>query len=280
MAKGAVRGLVWGGLLAGLAMFGSMAVGAPATPSAASSTLVTIDLVRPFHTISPWRFVATQGPSVPDPIYSEGGNIPGVVRFCVQATGAGACDTRLAAMPAAAPSLSDLFDDAHALRDARIIYPSGPSGKPLLLLSAASMSSGDGDQVIFTQLLAYDRSRDRFEQIYAHRTGHNNNQDVRFIASGPLQGDVISVEPMSRLPYGYWITVNRLTPDYAYRPVLHYRSATIYNDGNPLAVVDSEMPNIEQRLGLWRPGQPLPVPAAGAHPCAKPHLVRMELWCS
>ena len=32
------------------------------------------------------------------------------------------------------------------------------------------------------------------------------------------------------------------------------------DDGNPPAVIDSEMPNIEERLGLWRPGQRLPTP--------------------
>ena len=77
------------------------------------------------------------------------------------------------------------------------------------------------------------------------------------------------------MPYGYWIVVNSLTPAGNYRQVLRYRSATLYNDGNPLAVIDSEMPNIERRLGLWAPGQPLPTPAR----CAKPRLVKLELWC-
>jgi len=41
--------------------------------------------------------------------------------------------------------------------------------------------------------------------------------------------------------------------------------------------LDSEMANIESRLGLWRPGAPLPLPAA---PCPKPRLAGMELWCN
>jgi len=86
---------------------------------------------------------------------------------------------------------------------------------------------------------------------------------------------VISAEPQEHLPYGYWITVNALTPAYTYRQVLRYPSATIYNDGNPLGVIDSEMPNILRRLGLWHPGMSLPVPPH----CPKPHLVRTELWC-
>jgi hypothetical protein len=57
---------------------------------------------------------------------------------------------------------------------------------------------------------------------------------------------------------------------------LRYRSATRYNDGNPLAVIDSEMPNIERQFGLWKPGEPLPTPSVG---CIKPPLRHSELWC-
>jgi hypothetical protein len=67
-----------------------------------------------------------------------------------------------------------------------------------------------------------------------------------------------------------------LTPGYHYRQVLRYRSATQYGDGNPLAVIDSEMPNILRRLGMWRAGQPLPAPRG----CKRPHLIKDALWCS
>ncbi len=96
--------------------------------------------------------------------------------------------------------------------------------------------------------------------MFAQSTGTNNNQEIRFVTEGPLNGSVITAEPQDHLPYGYWIVVKRLTPADAYRQVLRYRSATLYNDGNPLAVIDSEMPNIEERLGLWHPGQRLPTP--------------------
>jgi hypothetical protein len=117
---------------------------------------------------------------------------------------------------------------------------------------------------------------DQFTRIYGRTTGRNNNQDVRFMSSGPLAGGVISAEPTKNSPYAFWITVNRLTPGYTYEQVLRYRSATRYNDGNSLAVIDSEMPNIQRRLGLWKDGSPLPLPARA---CRKPRLVKMELWC-
>lgn len=58
--------------------------------------------------------------------------------------------------------------------------------------------------------------------------------------------------------------------------MLRYRSVTRYGDGNALAVIDSDMPALQRRLGLWRPGQPLPVPDR----CPAPRLVRGELWCA
>jgi hypothetical protein len=84
------------------------------------------------------------------------------------------------------------------------------------------------------------------------------------------------VEPTQNAPFGYWVSVNALASNGAYQEILRYRSATTYGNGNPLAVIDSEMPNIQHRLGLWKPGAPLPIPADG---CTKPRLVRMELWC-
>jgi hypothetical protein len=145
-----------------------------------------------------------------------------------------------------------------------------------LLVQTAGAPGADGDQLIFTQILAYRRDLDQFTRIYGRTTGRNNNQDVRFMSSGPLAGGVISAEPTENSPYAFWITVNRLTPGYTYEQVLRYRSATRYNDGNSLAVIDSEMPNIQRRLGLWKDGSPLPLPAPA---CRKPRLVKMELWC-
>jgi hypothetical protein len=74
---------------------------------------------------------------------------------------------------------------------------------------------------------------------------------------------VIAAEPTDDAPYAYWIAVSRLGAG-GYAQALRYRSATRYGDGNPLSVIDSEMPNILQRLGLWRSGSPPPLPA---EPC-------------
>jgi len=260
------------GALAALAVFAATGLDAAAAP--AVSTIANIDLGKPFAARSDWRLIGTQGPPITDPIMGDG-TIPGSVTLCLTKAAPAQC-APLQDMPAVQPGVSDLFSDAHYLVNPQIVYPRGPSGAPLLLLQTASMHSGDGDQVVYTQLLAYQRAADRFAPIYQRSTGRNNNQEVRFVSAGPLMGDVIAVEPTEDKPYGFWVTVSQLTPAYTYKQVLRYRSATGYGDGNPLAVIDSELPNLEAHLGLWKPGAPLPAPAK----CAHPHLVKLELWCN
>lgn len=257
--------------LAGLASNGLTVEAAP-RPSA---LIADIDLSRPFGARSAWRLIVTQGTPVEDPNY-PGEKAPGVVDLCLQKAAAAPCDGRLIAMPRPPASLPADVWEPHFLSTAQVVYPRGASAPPLLLVRTASRRSGDGDQAIFTQLLAYRPANDQFVQVYAHVTGHNNNQEVRFVASGPLRGSVVSAEPTEDRPFGFWISVNRPAADYTYTQILRYRSATPYGDGNPLAVVDSEMANIEKRLGLWSPGSPSPLPARS---CPRPRLVKMELWC-
>jgi hypothetical protein len=243
---------------------------APLGPAIAS-----IDLSKPFRTRSAWRFTAYQAAAVRDPTGVSDGPMPGQIRLCISKDQARSCS----------PDLDralhmwegdDLFADPHYLEAAQIVHPRGAAGNPLLLIRLASLPGGNGDRRVGTLMLAYDRAHDRFARVFTQATGQNNNQEIRYIATGPLRGAIVAAEPTEGAPFGYWITVNRLTPAYGYRQVLRFRSATRYGDGNPLAVIDSDMPNIQKHLGLWRAGKPLPLPASG---CAKPRLDRMELWC-
>jgi hypothetical protein len=253
-----------------------VALGLPAARAAppTDTVIANIDLSKPFGSRSAWRLIATQGPQVVDPTFGEG-IVPGSVVLCLEKSGAGPCDRALGAMPQTPADASGW--DAHYLDVSKAVYPRGPSAPPLLLLRTASLHSADGDQAVFTQLLAYRRATDRFARVYSRLTERNNDQEVRFIESGPLEGRVISAEPTDNSPYGFWVSVSKLTSGYTYVQILRYRSATRYSDGNPLAVIDSEMPNIESRLGLWRPGSPLPLPAG---PCPRSRLRGMELWCN
>ncbi len=241
------------------------------------SVISDIDLSSPFATSEGWRFIATQAPPVAGDNTASGDQEPGQIQLCLRPAPSAPCDARLQNTLRAPTSKSDYFTQPHYLDAVRIVYPRGRTDPPLLFVQAGSLHSGDGDQLVSTQMLAYEDSQNRFVRIYQYTTGRNNSQEVRYIGSGSLKGDVISVDPTENAPYGYWVTVSILTPQYTYKTVLHYRSATHYGDGNPLAVIDSEMPNIEQRLGYWKAGMSLPVPLGA---CLKPRLIRMELWCN
>ncbi len=243
---------------------------APAPSPMPSNEIARVELAKTFGARSAWRLIATQGPPTED---YAGDPAPGAVTLCLQKGAAAPCAIDVTPpQGAGGPGW-----EPHYLSIAKPVYPKGEAAAPLLMIVTASLHAGDGGQLVVTQLFKYDRASDRFERVYARSVGTNNNEEVRFVSGGPLAGDVISAEPTENAPYAYWIEVDAPTPAYAYRQVLRYRSATRYGDGNPLAVINSEMPNIEARLGRWKPGAPPPLPSGA---CAKPHLVHTELWCN
>jgi hypothetical protein len=248
-----------------------------AAQSTTSPVISNLDLSRPFSTGAPWRFIARQGPPVSGEETASGGEEPGRIQLCLQAPPSAPCDPQLLTALRAGSGADDFFTQPHYLNEAKIVYPRGSSDPPLLFIQTASLHSGDGNQVVLTQALTYEKSQKRFTRVYQYNTGRNNNEEVRYIDNGKLRGDIISVEPTEDAPYGSWVSVNVLTPQYTYEKLLRYRSATHYGDNNPLAVIDSEMPNIQQRLGFWKPGMPLPLPSGA---CPRPRLLRMELWCN
>lgn len=262
--------------ISALCLLAAFAVVPPARAGEApAKVLSSIDLSQSFATQSPWRFTATQGPDVDDPTAGPGDKAPGAITLCLTHDDGKTCDPVLTrAMKKLDPD--DIYDVPHYLIDARVIALPAPERRRFLFVRTSSFLSVDSDARVITQALVYDRGQDRFVIAYEHSDGHNNNQDVRYVASGPLRGDLITVESPYGPPFSYVLTVSRLSAKGVFAPILHYRTATLYGDGNGLSVIDSDMPNLLQRLGLWHSGLPLPLPAS---PCAKPHLVKMELWC-
>lgn len=245
-----------------------------AAQTTTSSVISNIDLSRPFSTGEPWCFIAKQGAPVNGDETAAGDEEPGQIQLCLQASPSAPCDPQLLN---ALNADSSTFMQPHYLNAVKIVYPRGSIDQPLLFVQTASLHSANGNQLILTQALAYENSQKRFVRVYEYTTGRNNNQEVRYIDTGKLRGDIISVDPTLNAPYGYWVTVNALTPQYTFKTLLRYRSATHYGDNNQLAVIDSEMPNIEQRLGYWKSGMPLPLPSGA---CPRPRLIHMELWCN
>ena len=248
---------------------------AAAPPAGPHKVIARIDLSKPFHLPAGATFTATQGPEVDDPVY-EGERAPGQIHLCLQISASAACSPNLNDAWKTG-GIVDEYSEIHFLDQAEIIQPNGNSSAPRLLLRTRSFQTGDGDQFHSVQIVGYRARERRFLVVFREQSGGNNNQEIRLVKAGPLAGAVISNNPADNAPFGYWITVYRASAGGDYRQILHYRSATRYNDGNPLAVIDSEMPNILQRLRLWRPGLPLPLPAGR---CPRPHLVKSELWCS
>lgn len=241
-----------------------------ADPVPRAGVIASVDVGKRVAARSPWRLTVTRGAPEKDDLFDSDDMLPGEVSLCLSRDGGRTCVPALQHL-LAVPSYPE--DTPHYLNVARVVLAS--PGRPLLLVQVASRHAVNGSQGVGTALLELDKPSNRWRVVYRHLHGTNNNAEVRFVERGALRGDVVVAEPTANAPFGYWITVNRLAAG-GYRQVLRYRSATRYSDGNTLAVIDSELPAMERRLGLWRPDQPLPLPPG---PCARPHLVRMELWC-
>lgn len=242
----------------------------PKSQGRTAHVIANLDLTRPFDTRTQWTFVAARLP---------GSHIDGASRDPVDGGALAQCfvDQLAPRCRYKTPqSDSDWFSTPIALYTAMVAFAGADNTSPLLLIKTGSASGGDGGHAIYTELFAYDSRSHNFQSVFSNATGSNNNQETRFIEQGPLRGDVIAADPTSSAPFGYWISVYASgAKDAHFRSILRYRSATHYGDGNHLAVIDSEMPGILRRMGLWGPDDPLPAPAG----CNHPVLRHGEEWC-
>lgn len=238
------------------------------------TVLSHIDLTEAFGTVNQWTFVVVQDGGQPPTELEEHGPIfvcfvkahsPDCARHFYQQVRSD--------MPWA--------DTPYHLFASRIVYGGENKTRPFLFVTVcgAGAMSGDGDCEVATALYRYDRETDRFIRVFRNQTGRNNNQATRFVESGPLRGDVIVDYPRENAPYTYWIEVYQAEDSGQYGRILRYRGHTGYSDGNPLAVADSEMPEILRRLGLWHPGDSLPVPAHLPQGCRDVFMRNGEEWC-
>jgi len=231
-----------------------------------------IDLTRPFETKTQWTFVAVQEDAqLPTRIEDQG-----PILVCL--------------VKASSPDCSEEFyeptdgeqpwsNSPYLLLASRVVYVRQNQSNPLLLVQVCGAQSFNGNCEIVTALYKYDRGADHFIRVFQNATGRNNNQATRFVERGPLQGDVIVDYPTEHAPYTFWIEVYRANKSSSYVQILRYRGRTGYGDGNPLAVADSEMPEILRRLGLWQPGDALPVPDRLPQGCSDLFMRDSEEWC-
>ena len=232
-----------------------------------------IDLAEPFQAKSQWTFVAVQED---DPL-PEDLDAHGPISVCLVREAAVDCDQLFSEQKDVdEPS----FDDTpYRLLAGSVVHIHSDQSSPLFLLKVCGPSAGNGSCKRATALYKYDKRTDRFTRVFFNLTGNNNNEGTRFVESGPLQGDVIVNYPTENAPYTYWIELFRAGDLGKYGQILRYRARTHYGDGNPLAVIDSEMPEILHRLGLWNVGDALPVPPRLPQGCKVLYMRQGQEWC-
>ena len=242
----------------------------PKSQGRSADVIANLDLTRPFGTQTQWTFVAAILPGTHFSVADQRPVDGGALARCFVDKLASHCRYETP------KNDSDWFSTPIELYSAKVVFAGADKTRPLLLIKTGSAHGGDGGHSIYTELFTYDRQSNNFQSVFSNATGSNNNQETRFVEEGPLRGDVIVADPTSSAPFGFWISVYAgKTKDGYSHTALRYRSATHYGDGNHLAVIDSEMPGILRRVGLWRPGDPLPAPPG----CSRPVLRHGEEWC-
>ena len=242
-----------------------------------------IPLTDRFKTKSEWDFVIAQRENKQGDQYSEDTVL---TSYCFVHDGKTDCDG------SAFPTFKVFLEKEKilSLKDSPdwFEHPDPPQivqtkdGMPLLMIRTASPLSFNSNRSISVFLFRYDQKGDAFISVFSDMVGHNNNEEIRFMDDGPLLGDIISESPSAFKhgpnPYSYDIRVSRFVNG-SYQELLKYRSLTSYGDGNRLAVIDAEMPEILKRLNLWKPGMPLPEPKYRPSGCKSMTLRKGIEWC-
>lgn len=234
-----------------------------------------LDLTKPFRTSSRWTLVVAEE-DVPPPSNAPMMENHGPIFVCLVRTDTPDCSARFYQRNGNGASWFDMPMHFFA---AKVVYGGRSQTKPLLLIKLCGAEFFDGNCGVATALYRYHKRADRFLRVFSNVAGHNNNQATRFVEQGPLLGDVVVDCPTEHAPYRYWIEVYAPGKSGRYIRILRYRGSTGYGDGNRLAVIDSEMPEILRHLGFWRSGDPLPVPKYLPKGCNHLVMRRGEEWC-
>lgn len=238
-----------------------------------SKVIARLPLTEALMTTSPWELVVAKETDIASDFGDES-----PTTICFVHNGDPEC-TEGALFPIANPSVDKKGRLFYEFGGARVVNAASGHTSPMLMITACSLAGGNGNCGKYTLLFGYDRSSDQLRLVFHDAVPRNNNGATRFIEKGPLQGDVISVTPTNNAPYGYFVSVFSQDATGRYVRALRYRSKTHYNDGNHLAVIDSDMPELLRRLGLWKSTDPPPAPAVMPEDCTKLVLRKGEEWC-
>ncbi len=223
-----------------------------------------VDLTEPFQTKVPWRLVVAKQADEESKVVDGSGDPIGAVYVCFVENGR--------------PDCSHAESPFYELFAADIVFAGPEKTLPLVSVRACGSRGANGNCTVSTLLFDYDVEARKFRVVFANRMGRNNNEEARFVESGPLHGSVIVAYPTSNAPFTYFVEVHQRTAGNDYSLSMKYRGTTGYADGNRLAVIDSQMPETLRRLGLWNVGGPLPVPPRLPRGCTLA-LRKGLAWC-
>lgn len=246
-----------------------------------SKVVTHLDLTQPFQTKSRWSLVAAKQPDEEGSATDGLGEREGAISLCFVENNEPDCSEEMFLAKYREEKIT--FDSGpgpfYELFASDIVF-SGPGRTlPLLRIKTCTTRGANGNCGVSTFLFAYDRKAESFRVVFFNMMGRNNNQEARFVESGPLLGSVIVAYPTNDAPFVYFVEVYKRLPDSEYSQVLRYRGNTRYGDGNPLAVIDSEMPESLRRLGLWKTGDALPVPPRMPRGCTRLVMRKSVEWC-
>jgi hypothetical protein len=244
----------------------------------ASTVAEHIDLTAPFESTSQWTLVAATEVDKSNP-NSESSDGTSPISICFVKNGVPDCSEDTVREKYRAQGMGREQRTFYELSKSKIVHQDSSGKNPLLLLKTCTAFSFDGDCGKATFLYEYDRTKDNFRLVFFNLTPRNNNQDTRFMENGPLVGSIVVVYPTNNAPYTYYVEVYRPSNVGDYKQVLRYRGKTGYNDGNPLPVIDSEMPEILRRLGMWKPGDAPPSPQKLPDGCTQIVMRKGVEWC-
>jgi hypothetical protein len=225
----------------------------PSLPAALVSgkhVLWNIDLSREFTARPKWRLVVTEAPEI--------------------------CATSHDALCFMTPSSICFLHDNKSncegdtdfvVERAAVVRPNKAPRRPLLVLEYHPDVPTSGGSVVTTTVRAYRPDLDAFTIVFSGKSSHNNSEETRLVIDGPLAGDIIVSHQPLRPPWRYGITVYRPSASGKYVRLLDFLSRD--GGGSPLAVIDEDMPEILQRLHLWKPGDAPPIPPKMPARCSK-----------
>ena len=246
-----------------------------------SKVITHLDLTQPFQTKSRWTLVAAKQPDEESSATDGLGEPEGAISLCFVENNEPDCSEEMFLARFREEKLSFVSGTGpfYELFASDIVFAGPGRTLPLLRIKSCTTRGANGNCGVSTFLFAYDRTAERFRVVFFNMMGRNNNQEARFVENGHVLGSVIVAYPTNDAPFTYFVEVYKRVSDGDYSQVLRYRGNTRYGDGNPLAVIDSEMPETLRRLGLWKEGDALPVPPRMPQRCTRLVMRKGVEWC-